>query len=262
MSTMIRLDSVSKQFTLRHAKTLKRMATRAINRKPLKDSFYAVREVSFDVEAGQSIGLMGHNGSGKSTLLKMVSGVMSPDAGSVGVAGKVAGLIEVGAGFHPDLSGRENVYLNGAIIGMSEAEIDDKFDTIVEFANIGRFIDTEVRHYSSGMYMRLGFAVAVHVDCDVFIADEVLAVGDQPFKKKCMKKMEQVRDSGVTLFYVSHAAASVRRMCTRVIVLDKGVVGFDGDVDAGIKYLHYDDSEEPDQVDEEETTDEELGSEV
>jgi ABC-2 type transport system ATP-binding protein len=248
MSTMIRLDSVSKQFTLRHAKTLKRMATRAINRKPLKDSFYAVREVSFDVEAGQSIGLMGHNGSGKSTLLKMVSGVMSPDAGSVGVAGKVAGLIEVGAGFHPDLSGRENVYLNGAIIGMSEAEIDDKFDTIVEFANIGRFIDTEVRHYSSGMYMRLGFAVAVHADCDVFLVDEGLAVGDAPFKRKCMRKIRQLQQDGVTIFLVTHNTKQVQKLCNRALVLEQGRLVFDGEPAEAVDFLNggAEEDDEPD----------------
>jgi ABC-2 type transport system ATP-binding protein len=238
MSTVIRLDAVSKQFTLRHAKTLKRMATRAIKRKPLKDSFFAVRDVSFDVEAGQSIGLMGHNGSGKSTLLKMVSGVMSPDAGSVGVAGKVAGLIEVGAGFHPDLTGRENVYLNGAIIGMTEAEINDKFDTIVEFANIGRFIDTEVRHYSSGMYMRLGFAVAVHADCDVFLVDEGLAVGDAPFKRKCMRKIRQLQQDGVTIFLVTHNTKQVQKLCNRALVLEQGRLVFDGEPAEAVDFLN------------------------
>ena len=238
MSTVIKMDAVSKQFTLRHAKTLKRMATRAIKGKPLKDSFFAVREVSFDVEAGQSIGLMGHNGSGKSTLLKMVSGVMSPDAGSVGVAGKVAGLIEVGAGFHPDLSGRENVYLNGAIIGMTEAEINDKFDTIVEFANIGRFIDTEVRHYSSGMYMRLGFAVAVHADCDVFLVDEGLAVGDAPFKRKCMRKIRQLQQDGVTIFLVTHNTKQVQNLCNRALVLEQGQLVFDGAPREAVKFLN------------------------
>ncbi len=248
MSTVIKLDSVSKQFTLRHAKTLKRMATRAIKGKALKDSFFAVRDVSFDVEAGQSIGLMGHNGSGKSTLLKMVSGVMSPDAGSVGVAGKVAGLIEVGAGFHPDLSGRENVYLNGAIIGMSEEEIDEKFDAIVEFASIGRFIDTEVRHYSSGMYMRLGFAVAVHADCDVFLVDEGLAVGDAPFKRKCMRKIRQLQQDGVTIFLVTHNTKQVQKLCNRALVLEQGQLVFDGEPPDAVKYLNggADDADETD----------------
>ena len=237
MTTAIRMESVSKQFTLRHAKTLKRMTTRALKGKPLKDSFYAVRDVSFDVEAGQSIGLMGHNGSGKSTLLKMVSGVMRPDEGRVGVAGKVAGLIEVGAGFHPDLTGRENVYLNAAIIGMSEAEIDRKFDTMVDFANIGRFIDTEVRHYSSGMYMRLGFSVAVHAECDIFLVDEGLAVGDTPFRRKCMRKIRQVQQEGTTIFLVSHSARQVQNLCDRALVLDQGSLVFDGDPSQATRYL-------------------------
>jgi len=238
MSTAIRFESVSKQFTLRHAKTLKRMATRAIKGKPLKDSFYAVRDVSFEVEAGQAIGLMGANGSGKSTLLKMVSGVMRPDEGRVGVAGKIAGLIEVGAGFHPDLTGRENVYLNAAIIGMSESEIDRKFDTMVEFANIGRFIDTEVRHYSSGMYMRLGFAVAVHADCDIFLVDEGLAVGDAPFRRKCMRKIREVQEGGTTIFLVSHSPAQVQRLCDRALVLDAGSLAFDGDPVAAEEFIN------------------------
>jgi ABC-2 type transport system ATP-binding protein len=237
MTTAIRFESVSKQFTLRHAKTLKRMTTRAIKGKPLKDSFYAVRDVSFDVEAGQSIGLMGANGSGKSTLLKMVSGVMRPDQGRVGVAGKVAGLIEVGAGFHPDLTGRENVYLNAAIIGMNEAEIDRKFDTMMDFAQIGRFIDTEVRHYSSGMYMRLGFAVAVHADCDIFLVDEGLAVGDAPFRRKCMRKIRQVQEEGTTVFLVSHNPVQVQKLCDRALVLDSGSLVFDGEPADAADYL-------------------------
>jgi ABC-2 type transport system ATP-binding protein len=240
MATAIRMESVSKQFTLRHAKTLKRMATRAIKGKPLKDSFYAVNDVSFDVEAGQSIGLMGNNGSGKSTLLKMVSGVMRPDEGRVGVAGQVAGLIEVGAGFHPDLTGRENVYLNAAIIGMTEDEIDRKFDTMVDFANVGRFIDTEVRHYSSGMYMRLGFSVAVHADCDVFLVDEGLAVGDAPFKRKCMRKIREVQQEGTTIFLVSHNPRQVQRLCDRALVLEEGKLAFDGDPADAARFMDQD----------------------
>jgi ABC-2 type transport system ATP-binding protein len=250
MSTVIRMESVSKQFTLRHAKTLKRMTTRAVKGKPLKDSFYAVRDVSFDVQAGQSIGLMGHNGSGKSTLLKMVSGVMRPDAGRVGVAGNVAGLIEVGAGFHPDLTGRENVYLNAAIIGMSEAETDRKFDTMVEFANIGRFIDTEVRHYSSGMYMRLGFSVAVHAECDIFLVDEGLAVGDAPFKRKCMRKIRQVQQEGTTIFLVSHSAKQVQSLCDRALVLKDGALAFDGEPTDALRFLN-EGTEDPSGADEE-----------
>jgi ABC-2 type transport system ATP-binding protein len=188
-------------------------------------------------------------------------GVMRPTSGQVRTRGRVSGLIATGAGFHPQMTGRENIFMNAAILGMTEAETDAKFDEIAEFAQVDDFMDTPVGNYSSGMFARLGFSVAVNVDCDVFIADEVLAVGDQPFKKKCMKRMEEIRDSGVTLFYVSHAAQSVRKMCTRVIVLEKGVVGFDGDVDAGIKYLHYDD-DEPDIDEEEQNPDAELGSDI
>ena len=168
--------------------------------------------------------------------------------------GRIAGLIATGAGFHPQLTGRENIYLNAAILGMSEAETNRKFDEITAFADIDDFLDSPVGYYSSGMYARLGFAIAIHVDADIFLADEALAVGDKPFKVKCMKKLKEIRDSGVTIFYVSHAAGSVRNICDRVLVLEKGVLGFDGDVEAGIKYVNYDDDSEG--------TDDELGSEV
>jgi ABC-2 type transport system ATP-binding protein len=210
--------------------------------------------VSFRVQQGESIGLMGLNGSGKSTLLKIVHGVMQPDTGSVRTRGRIAGLIATGAGFHPQLTGRENIYLNAAILGMSEAETNRKFDEITAFADIDDFLDSPVAYYSSGMYARLGFAIAIHVDADIFLADEARAVGDKPFKVKCMKKLKEIRDSGVTIFYVSHAAGSVRRICDRVLVLEKGVLGFDGDVEAGIKYVKYDDDSEG--------TDDELGSEM
>ena len=202
--------------------------------------------MSFTVQQGESIGLMGLNGSGKSTLLKLINGVMRPDAGEVLTRGRIAGLIATGAGFHPQLTGRENVYLNAAILGMSEAETNRKFDEIVEFADVGRFLDTPVGHYSSGMFSRLGFAVAVHTDSDIFLIDEVLAVGDKPFKKKCIARMEEIRTEGRTLFYVSHSARSVRRMCDRVLVLEKGVLGYDGPAKEGIKYLKYDN--DPDDV--------------
>lgn len=261
MTTSIEVTGVSKEFARHYQRTLKQVTVAKLRRQPTKKTFWALRDVTFTVEQGEAIGLMGLNGSGKSTLLKHIMGVMRPTEGQVRTRGRVSGLIATGAGFHPQMTGRENIYMNAAILGMSEAETNAKFDDIAGFADVGEAMDTPVGNYSSGMFARLGFSVAVHVDCDVFIADEVLAVGDQPFKKKCVKRMEEVRDSGVTLFYVSHAAGSVRRMCTRVIVLDKGQVGFDGDVDAGIKYLHYDDdNDEPDA--EEETTDAELGSEI
>jgi ABC-2 type transport system ATP-binding protein len=214
--------------------------------------------VSFTVEQGESIGLMGLNGSGKSTLLMLINGVMRPDAGTIKTRGRIAGLIATGAGFQAQLSGRDNLYLNGAILGMSEAEIKRKFDAIVDFADIGKFIDTPVSHYSSGMYARLGFSIAIHVDADIFLADEVLAVGDRPFKKKCMAKMQEIRQQGTTIFYVSHASASVRAMCDRVLVLESGHLNFDGDVDAGIRYLQYDDDAETDEA----IADGELGADV
>ncbi|MCW2766178.1 MAG: tagH [Nocardioides sp.] len=253
MSESIRVENVDKTFTLRYHRTFKQVTVAMLKGRDVSDTFKALDNVSFSVEQGESIGLMGLNGSGKSTLLKLVNGIMRPDGGTVLTRGRIAGLIATGAGFHPQLTGRENVFLNAAILGMSEQETRHKFDAIVDFADVGRFLDTPVGNYSSGMFARLGFAVAIHVDADIFLADEVLAVGDRPFKKKCMEKMEEIRDSGVTLFYVSHAAASVQRMCNRVIVLEKGSVGFDGDVDLGIKYLGYDDpnpENEPDVTDE------------
>ncbi len=261
MTTSIEVKDVSKQFSMRYQRTLKQVVVAKLHGRKTKDDFWALKDVSFTVGQGEAIGLMGLNGSGKSTLLKHVMGVMRPTSGQVRTRGRISGLIATGAGFHPEMTGTENIYMNAAILGMTKDETDAKFDDIAGFADVGDFLETPVGNYSSGMFARLGFSVAVNVDCDVFIADEVLAVGDQPFKKKCMKKMEEIRDSGVTLFYVSHAAQSVRRMCTRVIVLEKGVVGFDGDVDEGIRYLHYDD-DEPDTVDEEQNPDADLGSEI
>jgi ABC-2 type transport system ATP-binding protein len=257
MTTSILVEHASKKFTMRYHRTLKQMAVAVTRGQDLRDSFTALDDVSFEVKQGESIGLMGLNGSGKSTLLKLVNGIMRPDSGSVRTRGRIAGLIATGAGFHPQLTGRENIFLNAAILGMSEVETKRKFDDIIEFAQVGRFLDTQVGHFSSGMFARLGFAVAIHVESDIFLVDEVLAVGDKPFKKKCMEKIHEIRAEGRTLFYVSHAAGSVRNVCDRVIVLEQGRVGFDGDVTEGIKYLHYD---EPEQGDEE--TDDELGADV
>jgi ABC-2 type transport system ATP-binding protein len=261
MVSSIEVDHVSKLFSKRYQRTIKQTVVAKMRGRKTKDTFWALNDVTFKVEQGEAIGLMGLNGSGKSTLLKHVMGVMRPTSGQVRTRGRVSGLIATGAGFHPEMTGRENIYMNASILGMSKEETDEKFPLIADFAELDDFMDQPVGNYSSGMSARLGFSVAVHVDCDVFIADEVLAVGDQPFKKKCMRKMKEIRDSGVTLFYVSHAAPSVRKMCTRVIVLEKGVVGFDGDVDEGIHYLHYDDSEDVDAEDEQ-YTDGELGSDI
>lgn len=243
MAESIVVRNASKRFTIKYHRTIRQMSVAAVRGQDISDSFMAVDDVSFTVEQGESVGLMGLNGSGKSTLLKLINGVMKPDSGEVLTRGRIAGLIATGAGFHPQLTGRDNIYLNAAILGMSEAETNRKLDQIIEFADIGRQLDTPVGHYSSGMFSRLGFAVAVHTDCDIFLVDEVLAVGDKPFKRKCIARMEEIRNEGRTLFYVSHAAASVRRMCDRVLVLEKGALGFDGPVDEGIRYLRYDDDE-------------------
>src|SRR4051794_14740377 len=257
MTISIEVEHVSKVFTMQYHRTLKQMAVATARRLPLQERFLAVNDVSFNVEQGSSIGLMGLNGSGKSTLLKLINGVMRPDSGIIRTRGRIAGLIATGAGFHAQLTGRENLFLNAAILGMSEAETKAKFDEIVEFADIGKFLDTPVSHYSSGMYARLGFSIAVHVDADVFLADEVLAVGDRPFKRKCMAKMQEIRQQGTTIFYVSHATASVRAMCDRVLILESGRLNFDGDIDEGIRYLQYDDDDS-----EENEMDEELGADV
>jgi ABC-2 type transport system ATP-binding protein len=261
MTQSIVVDHVSKRFTMRYHRTLKQMSVAMLRGQDLSDSFLAVDDVSFSVEQGESIGLMGLNGSGKSTLLKLINGVMRPDHGEVLTRGRIAGLIATGAGFHPQLTGRENVFLNAAILGMSEKETKAKFDAIVEFADIGKFLDTPVGHYSSGMFARLGFAVAVHTDSDIFLVDEVLAVGDRPFKRKCIERMQEIKDEGRTLFYVSHAPGSVRKMCDRVIVLDKGRLAFDGATNDGIKFLRYDDVED-DVNSDEEHDDDDLGADV
>lgn len=261
MSESIVVDHVSKRFTMRYHRTIKQMSIAMLRGQDLSDTFLAVDDVSFTVQQGESIGLMGLNGSGKSTLLKLINGVMRPDSGKVLTRGRIAGLIATGAGFHPQLTGRENVYLNAAILGMSEKETKARFDDIVEFADIGKFLDTPVGHYSSGMFARLGFAVAVHTESDIFLVDEVLAVGDRPFKKKCMARMEEIKKEGRTLFYVSHAPASVRKMCDRVLVLEQGRLAFDGPTNEGIKFLKYDDVEDDVNSDENQD-DDELGADI
>jgi ABC-2 type transport system ATP-binding protein len=262
MTDSIVVDHATKDFKLRYHRTIKQITIAAMRRQKISDTFQAVDDVSFTIKQGESVGLMGLNGSGKSTLLKLINGVMPPDRGKVLTRGRIAGLIATGAGFHPQLTGRDNVFLNAAILGMTEQETKRKFDQIVEFADIGRFLDSPVGNYSSGMFSRLGFAVAVHTESDIFLIDEVLAVGDRPFKRKCMERMEEIRKEGRTMLYVSHATASVRKMCDRVLVLEKGVLGFDGDVDEGIRYLKYDDEDEMAPEDSENELDEELGADV
>jgi ABC-2 type transport system ATP-binding protein len=239
VSSSVVVDHATKRFTTSNQKTFRQLAINAIKGRPLSKSFTALDNVSFTLDQGDSIGLMGLNGSGKSTLLKLISGVMTPDGGSVLTRGRIAGLIEVGAGLHPDLSGRENVYLNGAILGMSETEIDRKFDSIVAFSELEKFLDTEVRHYSSGMFMRLAFAVAVHTECDIFLIDEVLAVGDQPFRKKCMRRIRELKAEGRTMVYVSHSPAQVLSLCERGLVLEAGRMVFEGTAEQAVKAIGY-----------------------
>ncbi|MFD1201367.1 ATP-binding cassette domain-containing protein [Leucobacter albus] len=237
MKPVIVFNDVSKTFDIKHAQSFKQAFISAVKRQESTTHFNAVERVSFEVPQGQSVALMGRNGSGKSTTLKLLSGVMDPDAGWIRTRGRIAGLLEVGAGFHPDLTGRENVYLNAAILGMSRAETDARFEEILNFSEIGEFIDTEVKRYSSGMYSRLGFSVAVHTELDTLLVDEVLSVGDAEFRKKCEQRMLELQAQGKTMFIVSHNAAQVRKLCERGIVLDHGRVVFDGPIDEAIVHL-------------------------
>lgn len=199
------------------------------------DRFMALNGVSFEVKKGEAIGIIGHNGAGKSTLLKLLSRVTAPSGGKISYNGRITSMLEVGTGFHPELTGRENVYMNGAILGMTKAEIDKKFNQIVEFAEMEKFIDTPVKRYSSGMYVKLAFSVAAHLDSEIMIMDEVLAVGDMAFQKKCINKMKDVaKQEGRTVLYVSHNMNTIRQLCDRCVVLNKGKVVFDGDTEEAI----------------------------
>ncbi len=199
------------------------------------EKFLALKDINLEIKKGEAVGIIGHNGAGKSTLLKLLTRVTAPTMGQICMNGRVASMLEVGTGFHPELTGRENVYLNGAILGMTKAEIKEKFDEIVEFSEVKQFIDTPVKRYSSGMYVKLAFSVAAHLDSEIMIMDEVLAVGDVKFQQKCLDKMsEAAHKDGRTVLYVSHNMSTIRRLCDRCIVLDHGKVVFDGDVDEAI----------------------------
>ncbi len=235
---IVRLDGVSKHFTVRKDNSLKdRIVHLGRLGKEFRQDFVAVDDVTLQIQAGTTVGLLGANGSGKSTLLKLIGGIISPSSGTVRTRGRMAALLELGAGFHPDLSGRENVYLNASILGLSRAETDRRFDDIVEFSGIGNFIDTAVKFYSSGMYVRLAFAVAVHTDPDLLLVDEVLAVGDETFQRKCMDRISQFRAEGRTIVLVSHSAQQVAELCDRGIVLSDGAVVHDGDTNDAIRAL-------------------------
>lgn len=202
--------------------------------RPTQERFAALHDVSFDVARGEAIGVIGRNGAGKSTFLKILSRITEPSSGEVHVAGRVSSLLEVGTGFHPELTGRENIYLNGTILGMRRAEINQRFDEIVAFSGIEQFLDTPVKRYSSGMYTRLAFAVAAHLDSDILVVDEVLAVGDAEFQRKCLGRMQNIANAGRTVLFVSHNMAAIKSLTTRCIVLDRGRLVFEGPTEEAI----------------------------
>jgi ABC-type polysaccharide/polyol phosphate transport system ATPase subunit len=225
-SKVIEVEHISKLFYRQEQRTFKEFVPALFLGKKTRQWFWALNDVSFSVNRGDMIGIVGPNGSGKSTLLKIIAGVSKPTKGNITLGGKVAPLIELGAGFHPELTGRENVFLNGVILGMKRKEIQEKFNTIVDFAELWEFIDAPVKHYSSGMYLRLGFSVAVHTNPEILLVDEILAVGDKQFQKKCLDRIEELRKSGVTIVFVSHSQEQVERFCNKVYSLEKGVGRF------------------------------------
>lgn len=235
--TIVNVSGVSKKFTLNRHKSLKERLVNSAAEKRHREDFWALRDIDLDIKAGSTVGLVGHNGSGKSTLLKVVGGIIEPTTGKVERRGRMAALLELGAGFHPDLTGRENVYLNAAILGLNQREIDRYFDAIVDFSGIEEFIDTQVKFFSSGMYVRLAFAVAVHVDPDLLLVDEVLAVGDEPFQNKCVAKIAEFQKEGRTIVVVSHSAAQIELLADRVVVMNHGEMIFDGKTEDGLRVL-------------------------
>lgn len=216
----ISLAGVSKLFFKQEQKTIKEFLPAVFTGKKTREWFWALKDINLDIMPGETVGIMGPNGSGKSTLLKLIAGVSRPNKGQIKTQGRVAPLIELAAGFHPELSGRENVFLNGIILGMSRKEVSAKFTEIVDFAELWDFIDSPVKHYSSGMYVRLAFSVAIHTDPDILLLDEILAVGDEKFQAKCFAKLRQIQTAGKTIIYVSHDSRSVIDFCTRAVYID------------------------------------------
>ncbi len=226
---VVAINNVSKHFRLNKDRSLKNRILHPFKAQEGVVDFWALQNVDLSIDAGTTVGLIGPNGSGKSTLLKIIGSIIEPSKGSVATRGRLAALLELGTGFHPDLTGRENIYLNAAILGLTKEETDERFEEIVEFSEMERFIDTQVKFYSSGMYVRLAFSVSIHVDPDILLVDEVLAVGDEAFQQKCLDKIRQFQEEGRTIFFVSHAMDQITSLCTRAIVLDHGNVVFDGE---------------------------------
>ena len=228
----LRFKEVSKVYRVRQQPAHEAGANPLVRRwralRARKQEFFALRDVSFEVRRGEAVGIIGHNGAGKSTALKLLSNITAPTSGEITINGRLSALIEVGSGFHPELTGRENVYLSGSILGMRRAEISDKLDQIVDFAGVRQFIDTPVKRYSSGMYVRLGFSIAAHLDPDILLLDEVLAVGDAAFQQKCLGRIGDLKSAGKTIVFVSHDLGAVERLCDRVLLLHKGEVAAEG----------------------------------
>lgn len=231
---VVRVEHVTKRFVVHTENTLKDRVLSLLRRRSTTRAYTALEDVSLSITAGTTVGLLGANGSGKSTLLKMIGGILSPDSGEVLHRGRIAALLELGAGFHPELSGRENVFLNAALLGLTRQETEERFNDIVRFSGIGEFIDNEVKFYSSGMYMRLAFAVAVHTDPDILLVDEVLAVGDEAFQRKCMDKIRSFQQEGRTIILVSHASSQISELCDETFVLNSGTLVYQGDARGGL----------------------------
>ncbi len=236
----ISFKHVHKYFYLQHQKTLKEFFQAFFFGDKTLSRVHALKNISFHIHKGESVAIIGRNGAGKSTLLKIIAGVSSPTEGDVEVSGRVSPLIELGAGFHPELSGRENIFLNGVIMGLREDYIKSKFDEIVAFSEIAEFIDMPVKYYSSGMYMRLAFSVAIHVDPDILLIDEILSVGDAAFQKKCMDRMNEFKKAGKTIVFISHAFSQIEQFCERVIYIKEGTVDYDGPTKEGLEHYKKD----------------------
>ncbi len=235
MVNTIEVQGIFKEFVIHHERHQSLKERLLHPGSGTSEKFRALENISFSIAAGETVGILGHNGSGKSTLLKTICGVLAPTTGEIKLRGTLAALLELGAGFQPELSGRENVYLYGAMLGLKRKEVAAIFDEIVDFSEIGKFIDTQVKFYSSGMYVRLAFAVAVNVDPDILVVDEVLAVGDERFRAKCMDRIIRFQREGRTILLVTHEADQVRRLCSRTIVLNRGELVFDGPTTEGLK---------------------------